>query len=161
MLVTWCSWHSWISIICGLHTCIFFLLYSLYTCILIYPCLHWSWKAPMGSGHLRLHFFSTSHAFTVIGTECVDRNLYLFCISITGTLGAFKHLHLGILHLNNKSPLTIVNIKPTFFACKKNSKCSPITAFFRSVSASFSTTFCFCWAINSFVFSPSLIITKA
>lgn len=33
----------------------------------------------------------------------------------------------------------------------------PITARFRSVSASFSTTLCFCWAINSFVFSASLL----
>ena len=32
----------------------------------------------------------------------------------------------------------------------------PMTAFLRSVSASFSITFCFCCAINSLVFSPSL-----
>ena len=25
--------------------------------ILIYRCLHWSWKAPMGSGQLSIHFF--------------------------------------------------------------------------------------------------------
>lgn len=32
----------------------------------------------------------------------------------------------------------------------------PMRAFFRSVSASFSTTFCFCAAMSSFVFSLSL-----
>jgi len=33
-------------------------------------------------------------------------------------------------------------------------------AFFLSVSASFSTTFCFCAAISSFVFSLSLVSQK-
>lgn len=36
----------------------------------------------------------------------------------------------------------------------------PMRAFFLSVSASFSTTFCFCAAISSFVFSLSLVRQK-
>ena len=42
----------------------------------------------------------------------------------------------------------------------KHVKCKPIIAFFRSVSASFSTTFCFSLTIRSFVFSDSLLHMK-
>ena len=74
----------------------------------------------------------------------------------------FWYIHVHV-HVANSLPIWALHMYQDPTQCISHDcvywydvRYSPMTAFFRSVSASFSTTFCFCWDISNFVFSASL-----
>ena len=52
-------------------------------CLFITICLHWSWKAPMGSGQLRIHLHLHLHLLVVFPTHFNPNNSPLILLQIS------------------------------------------------------------------------------